>query len=94
LEFLSVHRNAIRTVDAAIDKGDAAAIQNLQKCMEKWISSQNSQTVENEDGSTTEIAGQNQINALDALRKGNMSTIKTASTLNKKYDLITWMIVS
>ena len=95
LEILSENRNQDRFVPSEIDHGNDAEIAKLQGILNTYINNQNSQKV---DGSLEEFAGKNQLEILAQLQKGNLKTIKALNeneiVFEKKYNLITWMLIS
>ncbi|MFM2385889.1 MAG: hypothetical protein RL660_646 [Bacteroidota bacterium] len=98
LEVLSQHKKEIRYVPAKIDSGDKKSIEQLQGILSNWVKAQNSSKISDEEGNEIATAGQVQLNALTQLQKGNKKTIsaiqKQEIIFEKKYDLITWLIIS
>ena len=95
LENLSLHRNEVREVPKELDRGDSAFISKLQNALNKYVGSQNSKKTD-EDSLVT--AGQTQIDILHNFQKGSKKTIESMKeneiVFTKKYDLITWLLIS
>jgi superfamily II DNA or RNA helicase len=98
LEILTQHKNEIRFVPNAIDNGKANAIQQLQQLLANWVTTQNTKTEEAVNGNTIITAGMAQLAALQKLQKGDKKIIaalqKQENIFEKKYELITWLLVS
>jgi superfamily II DNA or RNA helicase len=98
LELLSEYRNASRKVDAEIDNGNNIELEKLQTHLLKWIEKQHITVVSDDQGNDKNGAGQNSLDILGALQGGKKSTItelkNNETVFTKKYDLITWLILS
>lgn len=95
LEILSENRHQDRCVPAAIDQGSAIEIEKLQHVLNTYINNQNSTTTTDK---STEVAGKTQLDVLSQLQKGSAQTIDAINenevVFEKKFNLITWLIVS
>ncbi len=97
LEILSQNRLKSRYGTETIDAGDIETIEKLQNTLNVWVKNQNSKTIENED-EIEEQAGSVQLDIMQKMLQGNKKTMNEINdneiVYNKKYDLITWMLIS
>jgi superfamily II DNA or RNA helicase len=97
LEILSQNRLKSRYGTETIDAGDIETIEKLQNTLNVWVKNQNTKTIDTNENSI-EMAGNTQLDILQQLQKGSKKTIEAINeneiVYNKKYDLITWMLIS
>jgi hypothetical protein len=97
LEILSQNRLKNRYGTEKIDAGDIETIEKLQNTLNVWVKNQNTKTIDTNEN-TIELAGNTQLDILQQLQKGSKKTIEAINdneiVYNKKYDLITWMLIS
>ena len=102
LDFLNVNKDQERFVPDAVDRGEPVAIAELVNALKSWLSSQAVQTEVMEDGTEKKTMGNETLEVLQGLKKGNkvaIERIKQNVTVDGKYqlnnfDLITWVLVT
>ncbi|MES2649848.1 MAG: helicase-related protein [Bacteroidota bacterium] len=100
LDALAAHKEEERMVPAPIDRGDADAIESLQRSLQNWIRRQEVIEEVQENGEVKERMGQAGLDLLNKLKAGQKSAVETIvkekalGNNNTSYDLITWFVVS
>lgn len=102
LDAITYHKDRVRFVPDAIDKGDEAAIQKLVLMLKNYLDSQATETEVQADGSVKKSMGKEAKDVLDKLRKGDkgaLARVKQNVKVDEKYqldsfDLIAWLLVS
>lgn len=102
LDALSRHKDKVRVVPDAIEKGEETAISELVSALKKWLESQATEEEVLEDGTVKKHAGSETKNILSGLKTGDKSALKIVKEnikVSDKYqlqnfDLITWFVVS
>nr|WP_258560600.1 C-terminal helicase domain-containing protein [Cylindrospermopsis raciborskii] len=102
LDLLTLYKDNERFVPDAIDRGESVEVTNLVNALKNWLTSQAVQEEEMEDGSVKKRMGNETIEILQGLKRGNRASIgriKQNTTVDDKYqlnnfDLITWFLVT
>lgn len=102
LDALSQHKDKVRFVPEAIEKGEESAIIELVSTLKKWLEAQLTEEEILADGTVKKRAGSETLDILSKLKTGDsaaLSRVKQNITMSDKYqlenfDLITWFIVN
>lgn len=102
LDAITYHKDRVRFVPDAIDKGDELAIQELVNALKNYLDSQATETEVQADGTVKKSMGKEAKDVLDKLRRGDkgaLARVKQNVKVDEKYqpdkfDLIAWLIVS
>lgn len=101
LDALSQHKNKIRYVPDAIEKGEESAIGELVITLKKWMDAKSTEEEILADGTIKKRAGSETKDILSKLKTGDsaaLSRVKQNISMSDKYqlqnfDLITWFLV-
>lgn len=102
LDALTLHKDEVRYVPAAIDRGETQAIGQLVEAMKTWLKHQAVEEEKQEDGTIKKKMGAEAKDLLSKLKSGDKDALKRIGQNVKvsdkfqadNFDLITWFLVS